>query len=62
MDLNTSILATLSLVVITQVLRKILPNCFAYHWQLGLHELVPKKYSQHRWFRDKDSSLFNERI
>lgn len=38
MDLYTAILATLSLVVITQVFRQLLPNCFAYPWQLGVHE------------------------
>ncbi|WP_339145199.1 hypothetical protein [Pseudoalteromonas galatheae] len=58
MDLNTAVLAALSLVVITQAFRQLLPNCFAYPWQLGLHELVPEKYVQHRWFRDKDSLFF----
>lgn len=58
MDLNMAILATLSLVVITQVFRQLLPNCFAYPWQLGLHELVPEKFVQHRCFRDKESLFF----
>ena len=58
MDLNTAILATLSLVVITQVFRQLLPNCFAYPWQLGLYELVPDKFVHHRWFRNKDSLFF----
>lgn len=58
MDLNSAILATLSLVVITQVLRQLLPNCFAYPWQLGIHEVIPEKFVQHSWFRDKDSLFF----
>lgn len=58
MDLNTAILATLSLVVITQLFRQLLPNCFAYPWQLGIHEFVPERFIQHKWFKDKDSLFF----
>lgn len=58
MDINSAILATLSVIVITQLFRQLLPNCFAYPWQLGLHEIIPKKFVQHRWFKDKDSLFF----
>lgn len=58
MGVISAILATLTLIIITQVFRQLLPNCFAYPWQLGLHEVIPKKYGQHRWFKDKDSLLF----
>lgn len=58
MDVISAILATLTLIIITQVFRQFLPNCFAYPWQLGLYEVIPKKFWQHRWFKDKDSLLF----
>jgi hypothetical protein len=58
MDVISAILATLTLIIITQVFRQLLPNCFAYPWQLGLHEVIPKQFEQHRWFKDKDSLFY----
>ncbi|MCF2902231.1 hypothetical protein L1267_17825 [Pseudoalteromonas sp. OFAV1] len=58
MNLNTAILATLTIIVITQVLRQLLPNLFACVWQLALYELVPTGLTGHRWFKDKRSLFF----
>ena len=58
MNLYTAILATLTIIVITQVFRQLLPNLFAYAWQRVLHELVPIGLTRHRWFRDKSSLFF----
>ncbi|MBQ4839818.1 hypothetical protein [Pseudoalteromonas luteoviolacea] len=58
MDLHTAFFATFSIVLITQLLKQVLPNCFAFPWQLGLHEIVPKKYIQHRWFKDTNSLFY----
>ena len=58
MDSSSAILASLYIVVITQVLRQLIPNCFAYPWQLGIHKLLPEKFAQRRWFKDKESLFF----
>lgn len=58
MELNAAIFATFSIVAITQVFRQLLPNCFAFPWQLGIHEIVPKTFVKYWWFKDEDSLFF----
>ena len=58
MEISSALLAALTVVVITQVFRQVLPNTFSYPWQLGLCYLVPEKYREFGSFNDKGSLFF----
>jgi hypothetical protein len=58
MDNMDALYASALMVLITQVFRQLLPNCFAFPWQLGICYFVPSKFRKMNWFSNKNSLLF----
>jgi hypothetical protein len=58
METITAFFAAFTMVLITQILRQLLPNVVAYPWQSGLCFIVPKNFRDKKCFNNKDSLLF----
>ena len=58
MEPITALFAAFTMVLITQVLRQLLPNVVTYPWQSGLCFIVPKNFRDKRCFNNKDSLFF----
>lgn len=58
--MESAILSAFTVVLITQLFRQLLPNLFAFVWQVGLSGAVPCRYLEHVWFTDKDSLFYKK--
>lgn len=58
MLIENAFIAAVVFVVVSQCLRQLLPNLFAYFWQEHTCNVVPTKFRKSKWFNDENSLLY----